>query len=148
MAEFLEVTVDKFLFKVATDRLYSREGVWVFEEKGQLRLGMTDYQQQVSGDVAFAHVKPAGTILAPGDEFVEIETIKATVSLYAPVAGTIRDINAALESEPETVNQDPYGTGWLVVVEPANWEADRARLLDAAAYLSVVKAQAEKELNP
>jgi glycine cleavage system H protein len=148
MPEFLEITVDKFLFKVATDRLYSREGVWVLEEDGQLRLGMTDYQQQVSGDVAFVHVQPARTILKAGEEFVEIETIKATVSLYAPVAGTIKDINAALESAPETVNQDPYGAGWLAVVEPASWVADRAGLLDAEAYLAVLQAQAEKELNP
>ncbi len=148
MSEFLEVTVDKFLFRVATDRLYSREGVWALPENGKVRLGMSDYQQQVSGDLAFAHLRQAGTVLAAGDEFAEIETIKATVSLYSPVAGTIREINRSLESAPERVNQDPYGSGWLAVIEPTNWETGRTGLLDAASYFSVMKAQAEKELNP
>ena len=86
MPDFLETTVDKFIFKVATDRLYSPDGVWVLEEAGRLRLGVTDYQQQLNGDVAFAHLKPVGTSLAVGDEFAEVETIKATVSLASPVS--------------------------------------------------------------
>ncbi len=147
MPEFLEATVDKFVFRVATDRLYSREGVWVLPEDGQVRLGMTDYLQQTGGDLAFARLRPVGTVLGVGDEFAEIETIKAMVSLFSPVAGKVLETNPALESAPETVNQDPYGAGWLAVVEPANWEADRAGLLDAAAYFSVMKEQAEKELN-
>ena len=94
MPEYLETTVDKFIFRVATDRLYSPDGVWVFwvepEEDGRVRVGLTDYLQQLNGDVAFVHVKPVGTKLAAGDEFAEIETIKATVSLFSPVGGRDR----------------------------------------------------------
>lgn len=144
--EFLETTVDKFIFKVAADRLYSRDGIWVREENGHLRLGLTDYQQQLNGDLAFVHLKPAGTNLAAEEELVEIETIKATVSFGSPLAGTIVETNSILELSPEVVNQEPYGGGWLVVMEPADWPGARSALLDAAAYLAAMKAQAEEEL--
>lgn len=147
MTDFLEAAVDKFIFKVATDRLYSLEGVWFLEDGGRVRLGVTDYEQQRSGDVAFVHLKAAGTILAIGDEFAEIETIKATVSFCSPIAGKIVEINGDLDWSPELVNQDPYGKGWLAVLETADWPADRAKLLTAEVYLSVMRRQAEEELN-
>ncbi len=147
MAEFLETSVDKFIFKVATDRLYSAEGLWFLEEGNRIRVGVTDYQQQLNGDVAFVHLKPVGTSLASRDEFAEVETIKATVSFWSPVAGKILEVNADLDLAPETVNQDPYGKGWLVVLEAADWQADRAMLLDAENYLSAMRSQAEEELK-
>lgn len=149
MTEFLETTVDKFIFKVATDRLYSSEGVWVLEEDGgtRVRLGITDYQQQLNGDVAFAHIKSVGTSLAAGDELVEVETIKATVSVYSPVEGQITETNADLDLTPEIVNEEPYGKGWFAVIEAADWSSDQANLMDADAYLSLMRSQAEEELN-
>ena len=119
MAEFLETTVDKFIFRVATDRLYSAEGIWVLkgDEGDRVRLGVTDYRQQLNGDVAFAHLKPVGTNLAAGDEFAEVETIKATVSFPSPIAGTVLEVNDELDLTPEAVNQEPYGQGWLVEVQ-------------------------------
>ena len=150
MAEsFLETTVDKFIFKVATDRLYSSDGIWVLEQDGgkRVRLGVTDYQQQLNGDVAFVHLHDVGTSLAINDEFAEVETIKATVSFPSPVAGSIVDINGELELTPELVNQEPYGKGWLAVIETTNWPTDRAKLLDAETYLSVMRSQAEEELK-
>lgn len=148
MAEYLETTIDKFIFKVANDRLYSPEGVWVHEAGGQVRVGISDYQQQKGGDVAFVHVKPPGTKLAVGDDFVEVETIKATVSFPSPVAGEIVEVNQGLDLAPETVNQEPYGQGWLAVIRPADWPAAQGGLLDANGYLAAMKAQAEEELSP
>jgi glycine cleavage system H protein len=151
MADYLETTVDKFIFRVATDRLYHADGIWVLwvesQGNGHVRVGLTDYLQQLNGDVAFAHIKPAGTKLAAGEEFAEIETIKATVSLLAPVAGDIVEVNLALDLTPEIVNQDPYEKGWLAVIKAANWEADRARLLDPQGYFSAMRSQAEEELK-
>ena len=147
MAEFLETTVDKFIFKVATDRLYGSEGVWLLDEGDRVRIGVTDYQQQLNGDVAFVHLKPVGTSLAVGDEFVEVETIKATVSLRFPIAATILEVNTDLDLTPEAVNQDPYGKGWLAVVKPANWQAERGKLLGPDAYLSAIRSQAQEELS-
>ncbi len=147
MPEYLETTVDKFVFRVAVDRFYSREGVWVQPEGKKMRLGLTDYVQQRNGDAAFAHVKPVGAKLAAGDEFAELETVKANVSLFSPVSGTVVEINPALELHPEVINDNPYGRGWLAVVEATDWQADRAKLLDPHAYLAAMKSQAERELN-
>jgi len=151
MPEYLETTVDKFTFRVATDRLYSPEGVWVFwvqpEGSGRVRIGLTDYLQQHSGDVAFVSVKPPGTKVAAGDELAELETIKMNLSLPAPVSGTVVEVNPALELNPELVNQDPYDKGWLAVLETASWEAERAKLLDPRAYFSVMQSQVDQELK-
>ncbi len=145
MTDYLETTVDKFIFRVATDRYYSDEGLWVKEENGRLRIGLSDFVQQRSGDVAFAEIKPAGTALAVGDEVAVIETIKVNIAFTSPVMGNIVEVNPAMEEAPEAINQDPYGEGWLAVIEPADWAADRSRLLDAQAYFVRMKAQAEEE---
>jgi glycine cleavage system H protein len=145
MAEVLEFTVDKFKFRVPTDRLYSSEGLWAQEAGDRVRLGLTDFVQQRSGDVAFAEVKPQGTALKVGDELGTIETIKVNISLTSPIGGTIVEVNPSLETAPEAINQDPYGAGWLALIEPASWETDRASLLDPAAYFNLMRGQAEEE---
>ena len=151
MPECLETTVDKFTFRVAKGRLYTPEGVWIeplqSNNPPRARLGVTDYFQQHNGDVAFATVKPRGTRLRSGDDFAEIETMKVTLELPSPFTGTIVEVNKALERNPELINQDPYGQGWLALIEPMAWEPDSAELLDAAAYLAVVQSQAEEELK-
>ncbi|MBC8449769.1 MAG: glycine cleavage system protein H [Chloroflexi bacterium] len=145
MPEFMETTVDKFFFRVATDRYYHSEGVWAQAEGNRVRIGLSDYLQQRSGDVAFVEVKPEGTVLAFDDEVAVIETIKADVSLASPVTGRVVEVNPAMEIAPEVINQDPYGEGWLAVIEASDWESDRARLLDSQAYFLVMKQEAEEE---
>ncbi len=147
--EFLRITVDKFTFQVATDRLYTAEGLWVMrgQEANRVRLGVTDYTQQHNGDVAFVNVKPRGTSIHVGDEFAEVETMKVTIELASPVDGTVVKLNETLARKPELVNEDAYGEGWLAEVETTNWETDRAKLLDAHAYLGVMQVQAEEELK-
>jgi glycine cleavage system H protein len=145
--EYLETTIDKFVFRVATDCLYSAEGIWARSEGNRVRVGLTDFVQQRSGDVAFVHVKPVGTKVAAGDELAELETIKVNQSLFAPIGGTIVEVNPELDLSPEAINQDPYGKGWLAVIEVSDLEAGRSQLLDPPAYLSAMKAQAEEELN-
>jgi glycine cleavage system H protein len=145
MTEFLEVTVDKFTFKVATDRFYTREGVWALPEADRVHVGLSDFLQQRSGDIAFAEVKSVGTAVAVGDEVAAIETIKVNVILGSPVNGTVLEVNPAMETAPEAINQDPYGAGWLAVMAATDWDTDRSRLLDAPAYFAVMKAEAEAE---
>jgi glycine cleavage system H protein len=145
MPKYLETTVDKFTFKVATDRLYSAEGVWAHELDGRVRIGLTDYVQQRSGDVAFAEAKPLGTAVAVDEEVGSIETVKANISVGAPLAGMVAEVNPLLETAPETINADPYGAGWLAVIAPEDWATDRTRLLDPAAYFAIMQQQAEKE---
>lgn len=145
MPEFLEVTVDKFTFRVAADRHYTSEGLWAQAEGNRVRVGLSDFLQQRSGDVAFAEVKPVNTPVAAGDELAVIETIKVNVVLASPVSGKVLEINPAMTEAPEVINQDPYGAGWMAVVEAADWDADRARLLDPPAYFRLMKGQAEAE---
>lgn len=144
MPDFLETTVDKFIFRVATDRRYSAEGVWALDlGAGRVRVGLADFPQQRDGDVAFAEVKAPGTVLAAGDELGTMETIKVNVAIPSPVAGTIREVNPALDTGPEVINKDPYGEGWLAVLETA--EPVGAALLDPQAYFLLMKTEAEAE---
>lgn len=151
MPEYLQTTIDKFTFRVAKDRLYTPDGVWVFwlqpEGPNRVRVGLTDFRQQHSGDAAFVHVKPVGARLQAGDDFAELETIKVNLILPSPVAGAILEVNEALELNPEIVNRDPYDKGWLAVIEATNWEAECVGLLEPQAYFEVMQAQVEREIK-
>ena len=149
MREYLETTVDKFTFRVAKDRVYTAKGVWVFwvqsEAPNRVRIGVTDYLQQRSGDVAFASVQPVGTKVLAGEKLADVETIKAMVELPSPVSGTVVEVNPALDTTPELINQDPYDKGWLAVIETASWDTERATLLEPEAYFKVMEAEAKEE---
>ncbi len=145
MSDFLETTVDKFTFRVASDCFYNQEGVWAREENGRVRIGLSDFAQQRSGDVAFAEIRPVGTVIAAGEEVAEIETIKVNITYTSPVNGKIAEVNPAMNDAPEAINQDPYGAGWLAVLEVGDWDADRAKLLDPQAYFRMMRSQAEEE---
>lgn len=145
MSEFLETSVDKFTFKVAADRLYTETHLWVKWEEGLVRVGLSDYLQQTSGDVAFAEPQAVGTPLTPGDELAAIETMKTNLSIPSPVSGVIKAVNPRLEDEPELVNEAPYDEGWLVLIEPNAWEAEKLNLLDAQIYFARMTAEAEQE---
>lgn len=147
MPDFLELTIDKFTFRVAKDRFYSSEGVWVKPEGDYVRIGLSDFLQQRSGDIAFTEVKPEGTVLALGEEVAVIETIKVNISLSSPVNGKIVEANSDMETAPEVINQDPFEKGWIAILEPSDWELDRSRLLDAAAYFAKIKAEGEDEVK-
>ncbi len=149
MSEYLEMTADKFTFRVATDRVYTPEGVWVLPEKEgkRVRVGLADYLQQHNGDVAFANVKPAGTVLKAGEALAEIETIKAMVDVHAPVSGKVLEVNGALNMGPEAINQDPYEKGWLALIEPSVWGEERSKLLGPAAYFALMQKQVEEDLE-
>lgn len=147
MGEFLEFTVDKFTFKVATDRLYSRDGVWAKAEGDRVTVGMSDYIQQRSGDVAFTEVVQVGTAVTAGEPFADIETIKADVELASPVSGTLQAVNDKMDFEPEIINQEPYETGWIAVIAASDWAAEQATLLAPQAYLEYIKSDAQQEIE-
>ena len=151
MTEYLETTLDKFTFRVANDRFYTAQGAWALwmkpEAPDRIRIGLTDYLQQRSGDVTFATVQPVGTQLKEGESIAEIETIKTIVELPSPVSGTVVEVNPALEMTPEVINQDPYGDGWLAVIATTDWEAERAMLLEPDAYFSAMRTGAQEEMQ-
>ena len=142
MPEFLETTIDKFTFRVDPSCLYSSEGIWVRLEGDRAKLGLSDFLQRRSGDIAFVDIKPPGTILAPDDEFASIETVKANVMLAVPVSGQVGQVNSSVERKPEIINQDPFGEGWLCEVILSDWDADRLNLLDAGTYFEKMKHEA------
>ena len=143
----LEVTVDKFIFRIPETLLFSDAGIWVAVQGSRARLGLSDFAQQVNGDIAFANVAASGTELEAGDEFGSVETVKVNLGLPSPVAGKISEVNQRLQDAPEAINQDPYGKGWMVVVELRDWEKDKAGLLDARLYMERVKELARAELK-
>lgn len=147
MSEYLELLVDKFIFRVALDRFYTAEGVWAKAEQGFVRIGISDFLQQRSGDVAFAELKPIGEWVRQGEEVAVIETIKVNLSLASPVSGEIVFVNPTMETAPESINQDPYEDGWMAAIEPSDWETDRALLMDAPIYFEQIKKQAQDEVR-
>ncbi len=149
MPEYLEITADKFTFRVATDRLYTPQGVWVKPDPvaRRVRIGLADYPQQHNGDAAFVNVKPVSTRLAAGERLAEVETIKAMVEVPSPLTGAVIEVNAALNAGPEAINQSPYEAGWLAVIEPSAWDAERSKLLGPAAYFAVMQAQVQEDLK-
>jgi glycine cleavage system H protein len=147
MPDMLELTLDKFTFRIAQDRFYSPAGIWAKPEAGGVRIGLSDFLQQRSGDVAFAEVQPVGTALKIGDEVAVIETIKVNISLAAPLAGRIAEVNPAMGTAPEAINQDPYGAGWLAVIEATAWESDHLHLLSPQAYFAKITIEAEQEVK-
>jgi glycine cleavage system H protein len=120
------------------DLRYTEEHEWARADGGRITVGITDYAQDALGDVVYVDLPATGTRVEAGQPFGEVESTKSVSDLYAPVSGTIVERNEALESSPELVNSDPYGDGWMVVIE-----ADEAQavdqLLDAGAYGKLIE---------
>jgi glycine cleavage system H protein len=142
--EFLQVTVGKFIFRVKPGCLYTEAGLWTAldDATGLVRVGLTDFRQQSSGDVVFVELPEPGIHVVAGDDLASLETIKVDLTVPAPVAGEVTGVNEALIEAPELINQEPYGAGWLVALKPVIWPAPG--LIDAEAYLALMTAQAEE----
>lgn len=117
---------------------YSSEHEWVAVEGRRARVGITDYAQDALGDVVFVNLPAVGTAVIAGSACAEIESTKSVSDIYAPVSGTIVEVNTGLDDAPEQVNADPYGDGWVFVIEMSDPEELDA-LLDAAAYRALVE---------
>ncbi len=135
------MTVDKFIFKVSKKCLYSEEGVWVRIENDSVRIGIADFVQKTIGDITFITLPKEGDYVKRSQELVLVESIKAITSLLSPITGSIKEVNHRLDKEPELINQDPYESGWMVVIMPSNFEMDRKLLLKAEKYFEVMKGK-------
>jgi len=122
---------------VPDDLRYTKEHEWVRVEGSLARVGITDYAQDALGDVVYVDLPAVGASVAANQPLGEVESTKSVSDVYSPLAGTVVERNAAIEDRPELVNEQPYGDGWLVVIEPADPAAVDA-LLDAAAYRALV----------
>lgn len=119
---------------VPADLKYAKSHEWVkVAADGTATVGITDYAQNSLGDITFVQVPKAGTTLRAGETFGVVESVKAASDVYAPVAGTVLEVNKALEANPEKVNQSPYGDGWMLRLKLVN-PADVANLLSPEDY--------------
>ena len=123
---------------VPDDLRYSKDHEWARLEDGRVRIGITDYAQDALGDVVFVQIPDVGAKVAQGDSFSEVESTKSVSDIYAPVSGTIVEVNQELADAPQRVNEDPYGEGWLVVID-ADDASQVDQLLDADAYRALIE---------
>ena len=123
------------------DLKYTAEHEWVRAgDGGTVRVGITDYAQEALGDIVYVSLPAVGTDVTPGEAFGEVESTKSVSDVFAPVAGTVTARNDALESQPELLNADPYGEGWIVEIEVAD-AAVVDTLLDAQGYRALLDEQ-------
>lgn len=115
------------------DLKYAENHEWARVEGERVRMGISDYAQDALGDVVFVEVPEVGAAVSQGDAFSEVESTKSVSDVYAPVSGTVVEVNAALENTPELVNSDPYGEGWFCVIEATDL-GELDALKDAASY--------------
>ncbi|GAB7038693.1 MULTISPECIES: glycine cleavage system protein GcvH [Catenuloplanes] len=113
---------------------YTAEHEWVSGDgSAAVRVGITDFAQQALGDIVFVQLPDVGATVQAGESLGEVESTKSVSEIYAPISGTVAAKNAALDDQPELINTDPYGEGWLIEITPAD-PASVAGLLDGAAY--------------
>jgi glycine cleavage system H protein len=123
---------------VPDDRRYTQDHEWARLEDGRVRIGITDYAQDALGDVVFVQLPERGAQVEAGVTFSEVESTKSVSDIYAPVGGTVVEVNSDLVDAPQRINEDPYGEGWICVIDPTD-PAALDSLLDADGYLQLVQ---------
>lgn len=118
---------------------YTKDHEWIKIEGDTATVGITEFAQRELGDIVFVDINTKGKSLSANDIFGTVEAVKTVSDLYLPISGTITEINPELESNPENVNQDPYGKGWMIKMTISN-QAEAEGLLDAGAYTDLVGA--------
>lgn len=117
--------------------LYTKEHEWVKKEDGQVTIGITDFAQSQLGDIIFLELPEVGQKIVSGEPFGEIEAVKTVSELYAPINGTVIEINEDLEDNPDNINQNCYGSGWIIKVE-LDEDLDKDNLLNHKDYGSMI----------
>jgi len=123
------------------DLRYSKDHEWIRVEGDRGRVGITDYAQKQLGDVVFVELPAVGRTLKAGESFGTVESVKAVSELFSPAAGEVVEVNGALQGKPETINGDPHGAAWMIVLKlDATGTVD---LMDAAAYTAFIQDEAK-----
>jgi glycine cleavage system H protein len=117
---------------------YSSDHEWAHADGRQVRIGITDYAQDALGDIVYVQPPAVGTAVTAGQSFGEVESTKSVSDVYAPVSGTVVEVNESLADAPEKLNHDPYGEGWLCVIEVAD-TSEYDALMDASSYQVLVE---------
>ncbi len=122
---------------IPSELRYTKDHEWISLEGNVATIGITDFAQGELGDIVFVDIASTGKTLAAEEIFGTVEAVKTVSDLFLPVAGTVLEVNAALENEPELVNSDPYTGGWMIKMTVSNVE-DVAKLLSAADYTALI----------
>tara|TARA_B100001123_G_C14428675_1_gene677796 strand:+ start:132 stop:515 length:384 start_codon:yes stop_codon:yes gene_type:complete len=123
--------------EVPRDLRYTAEHEWVRDEGGEVSIGVTDFAQNALTEVVWVELPEVGSEVGVMESFASVESVKSVSEIYAPVAGTISEVNDSLEEAPEKINQDPYGSGWICKIKTQG-EFDTSGLLDADGYSALI----------
>ena len=129
-------------YEVPEGLYYSKDFEWIKIEGDKVRMGITDYAQKSLREIVYAELPSAGSQVKQSEPYGTVESVKAVSDLIAAVSGTIEEVNEEVQSKPETLNEDPFGKGWLVVVKPTNLQAELVNLMDFNSAVEWHKAQA------
>jgi glycine cleavage system H protein len=121
---------------VPEDLAYSSDHEWIRADGPRAKVGITDYAQDALGDVVFVQLPEVGAEVKAGEAIAEVESTKSVSDIFAPVSGTIVEVNGDLADSPERLNEDPYGEGWIFVIETTDGDT---QLLDAGAYRNLIE---------
>jgi len=128
-------------YEVPEGLYYSKDFAWVKTEGDKVRVGITDYAQKSLREIVYAELPETGSQVKQEEAFGTLESVKAVSDLVSAVTGTIEEVNEEVQSKPEILNEDPYNKGWLLIVKPANLQADLANLMDFNAAVEWHRAQ-------
>jgi glycine cleavage system H protein len=132
-------------YEVPEGLYFSKDFEWVKIEGDNIRMGITDYAQKSLREIVYAELPSVGAEVKQGEPYGTLESVKAVSDLVAAISGTVQEVNDEVQSKPETLNEDPFGKGWLVVVKPSNLQADLANLMDFNASVEWHKAQSQSK---
>ncbi|MBS7640554.1 MAG: glycine cleavage system protein GcvH [Candidatus Bathyarchaeia archaeon] len=131
-------------YEVREGLYYSKEWAWVKVEGNRARIGITDYAQKQLREIVFVELPGAGTEIRKGEPYGTIESVKAVSDLVAPLTGKVVEVNEKVTEDPGTVNRDPYGDGWLIIIEPTNLSKELGELMTFEQAVEWYKEQAKK----
>ncbi len=130
------------MVQVPAELKYTNDHEWIMEEGDMLVIGISDYAQDSLGEIVYIELPSEGDEITKGDPFGAVESTKAVSDLYAPVSGDVVEVNEALLGAPETINEDPYGEGWMIKVKP--YDPDELKdLMESAIYTKHVENEME-----
>jgi glycine cleavage system H protein len=132
-------------YEVPEGLYFSKDFEWVKIEGDKIRMGITDYAQKSLREIVYAELPSVGTEVKQNEPFGTLESVKAVSDLISAVSGTIEEVNDEVQSKPETLNEDPYGKGWLLVIKPSNLQAELANIMDFEKAVEWHKAQAQSK---
>lgn len=135
-------------YSIPQEFYYTRDHAWVKVEGNQIRIGVTDFMQQLAGEITFIRIPRAGKALAEGATLSSIQSGKWAGKIQTPMSGKVMEVNMALPGNPKLLNNDPYNSGWICTMEPDDLAAGLQKLLQGSAAEAFIAEEADKHAKP